>query len=90
MNYQMDLYNGMVNGETFFTYGEDPWFTLRYGEIHDYMNSEVKNEFTVIPSSDGPLTFSMPGAPALTRDDAGRLVRAEGSDRALEFVYGAS
>ena len=87
MNYQMDLYNGMVSGETFYTYGEDPYFTLRYGEIHDYMNNEVKNEFTVIPSDDGPLTFTMPGTPELTRDDAGRLIRAETGDRVMEFTW---
>ncbi len=87
MNYQMDLYNGMVNGETFYTYGEDSYFTLRYGEIHDYMNSEVKNEFTVIPSDDGPLTFTMPGTPELTRDEAGRLIRAETEDRVMAFVW---
>lgn len=88
--YQADYYNGGLDQESYYTYGEDPYFTLRYGEIHDYMNSEVRNEFTVIlndGADSGALSFTMPGTPELTRDDAGRLVQAKTQNRCMEFIY---
>lgn len=85
--YQADYYNGGLDQESYYTYGQDPYFTLRYGEIHDYMNDEVRSEFTVIPNDGGALSFTMPGTPELTRDDAGRLVQAKTQNRYMEFIY---
>lgn len=87
LRYQADYYNGGLDMESYYTYEDDPYSTLRYGEIHDYMNSEVRTEFTVIPNGSKALSFTMPGTPELTRDAAGRLIKAETPDRYMEFIY---
>ena len=87
------LYNGELDRETAYTYVDDPCFVIRYGEGHDYANDvdEAACDFIVNDAAGKTvLSFSLPGAPALTRDDAGRLIRAETEERTLEFVYDAS
>ncbi len=85
--YQANYYNGGLDMESYYTYEDDAYSTLRYEEIHDYMNSEVRSEFTVIPNDGEALSFTMPGTPELTRDGAGRLIKAETADRCMEFIY---
>ena len=85
--YQANYYNGRLDQESYYTYEDDPYFTLRYGEIHDYMNNEIRNEFMVTPYDGRALSFTMPGTPKLTRDGAGRLIKAETENRYMEFSY---
>ncbi len=84
------LYDGELYTETAYTYVDDPCFVIRCAEERDYANDvdESSCGFFVNDAAGGVvLSFSMPGAPALTRDGAGRLVRAETEERVLEFVY---
>ena len=88
--YQADFYDGSLIRESYYTYGDDPCFTLRYGEIHDYQANAVEDEFYCIlrdRAGRDALSFTMPGTPKLTRDAAGRLARAETEDRVMEFLY---
>ena len=85
------LYDGELDTETAYTYVDDPCFVIRCGEERDYFNDKNESlcEFFVNDSAGkAVLYFSIPGEPELTRDEAGRLVRAETEDRVLEFVYG--
>ncbi len=84
------LYDGELDTETAYTYVDDPCFVIRCAEKRDYTNNADESlcEFFVNDSAgEAVLYFSMPGEPVLTRDETGRLVRAETGDRMLEFIY---
>lgn len=84
------LYDGELDTETAYTYVDDPCFVIRCAEKRDYTNNADESLCEVFVNDnagEAVLYFSLSGEPALTRDEAGRLIRAETGDRALEFAY---
>ena len=84
------LYGGDIMEEIAYAYEDDPYFTVQYCDTHDYLNDTEGSSvsFIIRDAADRDvLTFSLPGAPELTRDEAGYIVKAESENRVMEFIY---
>lgn len=87
---ELSVVDGMLWSETYYTYEDDPVFTVRYSREYNYMNDEDDTAclFTVRDTAgESVLSFAMSGTPELTRDGTGRLVRAETEGGCLEFIW---
>lgn len=87
---ETSIVDGMLWSETAYTYEEDPLFTIQRALEHGYMNEGDAASCTFsLRDAAGKtvLSFSLPGEPELTRDSAGRLIRAETEGRCMEFSY---
>lgn len=81
---------GAPDTETAYAYGEDPLFTLRWGEERDYLNGgEERFCELLIQDAAGRavLCFRLTGTPTLIRDEAGRLAEAQMEGRRWTFSY---
>lgn len=87
---EISIVDGMLWSETAYTYEDDALFTIQRALERGYMNEgdTASCTFSLCDAAGKTvLSFSLPGEPELTRDSAGRLIKAEAEDRYMEFIY---